>query len=80
MDSFIETFHIDLKIIISQVINFVIVLFVLQYLALKPLKKLMSERTMRINKGLEDATTNEELLNNTKTEYEEIFKADNHHR
>ncbi|MBK5215482.1 MAG: F0F1 ATP synthase subunit B [Candidatus Pacebacteria bacterium] len=73
MDSFIETFHIDWKIIIAQVINFAIVLFVLQYLALKPLKKLMAERTERINGGLEDATKNAEILKNTKNEYDTIL-------
>jgi F-type H+-transporting ATPase subunit b len=73
MDSFIETFHIDWKIIIAQGINFVIVLFVLQYLALKPLKKLMEERTEKINNGLTDATQNAEILKNTKKEYEEVI-------
>jgi F-type H+-transporting ATPase subunit b len=72
MDSFIETFHIDWKIIIAQAINFAIVLFILQYLALKPLKKLMSERTERIEGGLSDAAKNAEILKNTKKEYEEI--------
>lgn len=73
MDSFINTFHIDWKIIIAQVINFAVVLFVLQYLALKPIKKLMKERTERINTGLEDATKNAELLKNTKKEYNDVL-------
>ena len=73
MDSFINTFHIDWKIILAQAINFVIVLFVLQFLALKPLKKLMKERTDRINGGLEDAAKNAEILKNTKMEYEEVI-------
>lgn len=73
MDSFIETFHIDWKIIIAQVINFAIVLFVLQFLALKPLKKLMKERTERIEGGLSDATKNAEILKNTKKEYDEVI-------
>lgn len=72
MDSFIETFHIDWKIIIAQGINFVVVLFVLQYLALKPLKKLMKDRTERIEGGLIDADKNAEILKSTKKEYEEI--------
>ena len=73
MDSFIETFHIDWKIIIAQVINFAIVLFVLQFLALKPLKKLMKERSDRINGGLEDAAKNAEILKNTKKEYDDVI-------
>lgn len=73
MDSFISTFHIDWKIIIAQVINFAIVLFVLQFLALKPIKKLMKERTERIEGGLTDAAKNSEILKNTKKEYDEVI-------
>ena len=73
MESFITTFHIDWKIIIAQVINFAIVFFILYFLALKPLKKLMSERSERIGKGLEDAETNNELLLKTKKEYNDVL-------
>ena len=73
MDSFINTFHIDWKIIIAQAINFAVVLFVLQLLALKPIKKLMKERTERIESGLEDATKNAEILKNTKKEYKDVL-------
>ncbi len=73
MDSFITTFHIDWKIIIAQAINFVIVFLVLYFLALKPLKKLMSERTERIGRGIEDAKTNGELLDKTKKEYNDVL-------
>lgn len=73
MDSFIETFHIDWQIVIAQVINFAVILFILQFLALKPLSKLMKERSESINKGLSDAKKNEEILKNSKEEYEKIL-------
>ena len=73
MDSFIQTFHIDWKIIIAQSINFVIVLGVLYFFALKPIKKLMSEREARIRKGILDAKTNAETLTNTKKEYDAVI-------
>ena len=73
MDSFISTFHIDWKIIIAQAINFIVILFVLQYLALKPLKKLMKDRTDNINEGLTNAEKNKEILKNTQKEYDEII-------
>jgi F-type H+-transporting ATPase subunit b len=73
MDSFIETFHIDWKIIIAQSINFVIVLFILYFLIIKPLKKLMRERSENIALGLNDAKINAELLTNTKKEYDQII-------
>lgn len=73
MDAFIDTFHIDLKIIIAQAVNFVVVLFILQLLILKPLKKVMSERASKIEQGLEDAKKNSEILSTTKEEYEKII-------
>lgn len=74
MDSFIETFHIDWKIILAQAINFIVVLFVLNFLLIKPLKKTMRERTSKINGGLNDAKINAELLEKTKKEYEEVIQ------
>ncbi len=73
MDSFIETFHIDWKIIIAQSINFVIVLFVLYFLLVKPLKKMMKDRTATITGGLNDAKVNAELLLKTKKEYDDVL-------
>jgi F-type H+-transporting ATPase subunit b len=73
MDSFITTFHIDWKIIIAQTINFIVVLFVLYYLIVKPLKKMMKDRTTDITGGLNDAKANAELLANTKKEYDQVI-------
>jgi F-type H+-transporting ATPase subunit b len=73
MDSFIEAFHIDFKILIAQAINFAIVFAVLYFLALKPLKKVMSERTSTIEKGLKDAKESAELIASTQKEYEAVI-------
>jgi F-type H+-transporting ATPase subunit b len=73
MESIINTFHIDLKIIIAQIINFGIVLAVLYFYALKPLNKIMKERSEKIEKGMSDAKSNAEILNNTKAQYEEAL-------
>lgn len=73
MDSFIETFHIDWKIIIAQAINFFIILAVLYFFALKPLKKVMTERSKTIEGGLNDAKINKELLDKTQKEYDTIL-------
>ncbi|MFA6355380.1 MAG: F0F1 ATP synthase subunit B [Candidatus Paceibacterota bacterium] len=73
MDSLITTFHIDWKIIIAQAINFGIVLSVLYFFALKPLKQLMSEREEKITKGVTDAKENAEMLLNTKKEYDQVL-------
>ena len=73
MESIINTFHTDYKIIIAQIFNFVIVFVVLYIYALKPLSKLMKERSEKIEKGISDAKSNAEILNNTKAEYEEVL-------
>lgn len=73
MESLITTFHIDWKIIIAQVLNFLVVFLVLYFFALKPLKKLMTERENRINKGILDAKVNAETLIKTKKEYDDII-------
>jgi F-type H+-transporting ATPase subunit b len=70
MESIINTFHIDFKIIVAQILNFGIVFAVLYFYALKPLNKLMKERGDKIEKGIKDAKSNAEILNNTKIEYE----------
>jgi len=78
MDSIISTFHIDWKIIIAQMINFGVVFVVLYIYALKPLSKLMAERSEKIGKGIDDAKTNATLLAKMQTEYDEtLSKAKN---
>ena len=73
MDSIISTFHIDWKIIIAQAINFGVVFVVLYIFALKPLSKLMVERSEKIVKGIDDAKVNAELLQKSRAEYENML-------
>ena len=51
MDSIIETFHLDWKLFLAQVVNFTIVVFVLWRFAFKPLAKNLAERTRTIEKA-----------------------------
>ncbi|MFH1661985.1 MAG: F0F1 ATP synthase subunit B [Candidatus Falkowbacteria bacterium] len=73
MDSLIETFHIDVKLLIAQMINFAIVFCVLYFFALKPLMKVMSDRTKKIEKSLDDAKKIEENLEKTEEKSNEII-------
>jgi len=73
MDSLIETFHIDYKLLIAQMVNFAIVFGVLYFFALKPLLKVMKERTAKIERGLEDAKKIEESLAKTEEEYKKML-------
>lgn len=62
MEEIIKTFHLDIKNIIAQFINFGIVLFVLYKFAYKPLLAKMNERSEIIEKGLADAKKSQEQL------------------
>ena len=76
MESLIETFHIDIKLLIAQVINFAIVFAALYFFALKPLFRIMNDRTAKIEKGLDDAKKVEEKLSKTEEDYKnELAKA-----
>lgn len=73
MDSLIEIFKIDWKIIVAQMINFGIVFFVLYRYAIKPLGKIMDEREHTIKKGLGDAHKNAQKLAETEQAYAEAL-------
>jgi F-type H+-transporting ATPase subunit b len=75
MDSLISTFHLDVKLIIAQLFNFAVVAFVLWFFALKPLLKIMAERTKTIEKSLADAKKIEERLAKTEAEKRQIIDA-----
>jgi F-type H+-transporting ATPase subunit b len=76
MDSLIETFHIDWRLLIAQVVNFGIAFSVLYFFALKPLKKVMAERTNKIARGLDQSKEIEKRLTEANEEYrKEIAKA-----
>lgn len=55
MEELIKTFHIDWKLIIAQLVNFAIVLFVLKRYAYGPILRMMTERSEKIEQGIKDA-------------------------
>jgi F-type H+-transporting ATPase subunit b len=76
MDSLISTFHIDIKLLLAQIINFAIVFAVLYFFVLKPLTKVMKDRSDKIEKSLNDAKDIEAKLAKTEEDYmKEITKA-----
>ena len=67
---------LDYKLIIAQVVNFVLLLVILQRLAYKPVLKMLKDRTDKIDKSLKQAKKIEEELKNTEeTKLAEIKKA-----
>lgn len=69
MNSLIDTFHIDWKLLLAQIINFAIVFAILYFLAIKPLVKVMQERSKKIEKSVNDAKEIEEKLIISENEY-----------
>lgn len=55
MESLIDIFHLDIKLLIAQMINFGLVFAVLFWLVFKPLTKIMGERSAKIEKSLLEA-------------------------
>ena len=67
---------LDHKLIIAQIVNFVLLLVILQRLAYKPVLKILKDRTEKIEKSLKQAKKIEEELKNTEeTKIAEIKKA-----
>lgn len=73
MESLVSTFHIDLSLFISQLINFAIVFSVLYFFAFKPLIKNMAERSEKIDESLKNAEDIEGKMISSKKEREEIL-------
>ena len=55
MEQLIEAFGIDVKLIVVQIINFVVLMALLSYFLYKPVLKLLAEREEKIKKGIKDA-------------------------
>ncbi len=60
MDELINKFGIDWKLLVAQIVNFVILLFLLKKFMYKPLINLMNSRRQKIVEGLEKAKKGEE--------------------
>ncbi len=73
MEALISTFHIDWKLMVAQIINFILVFLAVYLLAAKPARKLIDERTKEIEEGLLNSKKNREILENTQKEYQEII-------
>lgn len=76
MQTFIEKFGIDWKMMLAQLINFGIVFFILRAFAYKPILKLLDNRRKKIEDGLAFAEKSKsELANIENLKIEEAKKA-----
>jgi F-type H+-transporting ATPase subunit b len=66
-------FGLDIKILIAQLINFAILLFVLWKFAYKPMFKILDDRKKKIETGIENAAKAEEKLREISEEEKKIM-------
>lgn len=67
----IEKLGINGKILLAQMVNFFLLLYVLKRLLFKPVMKVLKEREMRIRKGIEDSEKAEIKLKEVREGVEE---------
>ncbi len=70
---FFQAFGIDWKIVLAQLLNFGILMFILYKIGYKPLMKFVEERTNRIEEGVKNAERAQAALANAKAEQEQIL-------
>jgi len=66
MEKLLESFGIDYKILIAQIINFFLIFFLLYKFLFNPLKKVIEERKKKIYEGLKKWQESEKLIRRVK--------------
>src|SRR3990167_10143452 len=69
-----ESFGIQPTLLLAQIVNFLIILFLLQKFFYKPIIKMLEGRKKRIKESLENADLIEEKLKNTQEKSTQIIK------
>jgi len=74
MEKLLESFGIDYKILIAQIINFALIFFLLYKFLFNPLKKVIEERKKKIYDGLKKWQESEKLIRRVKNLRSVILK------
>ena len=74
MSEIIDTFGVDVRLLVIQAINFGLLLTVLWYFLYRPLFRLLHERERKIEAGVENAEKAEKKLQEIDSEREGIIK------
>jgi F-type H+-transporting ATPase subunit b len=78
MSELLSKLGIDWKLLIAQIINFLVLLFVLYKFAYGPILAMLDKRTRKIEKGLKDADEAKKQLEVGQKKQEEILKKARH--
>lgn len=74
MSELITKLGIDWKLLLAQIVNFLVLLFVLYRFAYKPILEMLEKRTRKIEKGLKDANEAHRKLEESADMQKEILK------
>jgi F-type H+-transporting ATPase subunit b len=69
----IQNFGLETKLFLFQLINFLIIVFILKKFLLNPLKKILDERKCKIEQSLQDAQNAKLVLENAGEEKKKIL-------
>lgn len=70
----LHTFGVDIKLLLAQIVNFIIVLFLLRKLLYKPLLTTLEERRSKISEGLKQAEEGHLLLEKATEKERQLLK------
>ena len=73
MDQLVLAFGINLKLLIIQIINFVVLAGILTYLLYKPVLKMLNDREAKIKQGIDDAENAAQTKASAQQEKQEIL-------
>lgn len=74
MQDLLNNFGVNGYLLIAQIVNFLIVLYILKRFAFAPILKLLQDRKKTIAESLENAKETEELLAKTEEREKEVLK------
>ncbi len=66
LEKILENFGFDWRLALANLINFLIIVWLLKKFAFKPIRKILDERENKIKKGIEDAEKSAQELQLTK--------------
>ncbi len=70
----LESLGIDWKLLLGQIFNFLLILFLLKKFAYKPLLDLLKERTKKIQDGIKKSEKAQEIIQMVKEQKDKILK------
>ena len=73
MEQIVDSFGIDPKIFLAEIVNFIIVLGILYYFVFRRISTMLDERRGTIEKGLSDAEEAQKALESAEAEKKEIL-------